>query len=293
MMVPPHLRPELTRLGALWAGHDAGCYQLPAALLDTRAALDRLLAAPDPATEDTGAQARLIAATVAAARDGADWPSVDVLLDAELDQQRAALRRRVLVEAVEVVASSLLVDTQRSGSALITEYLRPALDTLLDKLRAHAKAVVNLDAEGALRAGGQASKAWLTFDRGAEQYRALRAARQSLALVGVAAGEDASGLFAEVRNLPDVCPDTGRCTAACHRRRGRRTRAAASPGCWPTTPTYGCPPRPSRTPSTANGSPPSGNATSIHVRRGSSSDEREHERPHPRRRRPPVHRRGT
>lgn len=207
MMVPPHLRPELTRLGALWAGHDAGCYQLPAALLDTRAALDRLLAAPDPATEDTGAQARLIAATVAAARDGADWPSVDVLLDAELDQQRAALRRRVLVEAVEMVASSLLVDTQRSGSALITEYLRPALDTLLDKLRPHANIVVNLDAEGALRAGGQASKAWLTFDRGAEQYRALRAARLSLALVGVAAGEDTPGLFAEVRNLPEVWPD--------------------------------------------------------------------------------------
>jgi hypothetical protein len=206
MMVPAHLRPELARLGALWQGHDAGCYQLPAALLKTRTALDRLLAAPDPATEDTGVQERLIAATVAAAHNGADFPSVDVLLDAELDQQRAALRGRVLVEAVERVASQLIVDTQRNGSTLLAEHLRPALDSLLDKLRPHAKVVVNLDPEGALRAGGQASKAWLTFDRGAEEYRALRAARQSLALVGVAAAED-TGLFAEIRNLPDVWPD--------------------------------------------------------------------------------------
>lgn len=207
MRLPATLRADMARLAPLWDGHAAACYSLPDVVLDQRQALDRLLGATVDQSDAVGVQAKLIADTESAAHSGAAWPSVDVLLDAELDRQRATLQHRVLEAATEQVGTQLLSIIRRDAELIIADHLRPALNDLLSGLKPHAAAVVGVDAESALRAGTKATKAWLSFDAGADTYRALRAGRDALALIGVAPSEDLANMFGEVRNFDAVWPD--------------------------------------------------------------------------------------
>lgn len=199
--------PELNRLGALFAGADAGHYRLPGDVLAARAALARIEAAPAPDMPDEGAVlADLAAAMVKAAQhEDPTWPTAERALEARNGARLASTWQEARLRALEAAAGALVATVTDDPDRLLVECLRPALEDTLRQVEKHAAAfapVAEFSDRDLLSAVPAARSAALAMDAAAARYTAIRTAQELLSRGRCVL--DVDGLLSELRNPMQV-----------------------------------------------------------------------------------------
>lgn len=194
----------------LFAGADAGWYDLPADLLTARRGAQQLhqdyrdLRAPDSPHHD------LVHAVVQAATTGKPLPKLKPLADHRAAVEEYQAHAAVLRDAVEQADRTVGAIANEMAYELVTDYLRPALDRLLSEARALLLDMPQtLTADALLAEGRDLGPAWRRLHEVCSGYAVIRRAYGSLPL-DADVEHDLLGEYAEVKNRADLDPSVTR-----------------------------------------------------------------------------------
>jgi hypothetical protein len=186
----------LNRLTGLFAGFDAGHFDLPE---DAKTARSAFLAVLDADQRSRSAAARLdprvleqqaMAAVFDAAEAGEPifdpehppaWTAD--LLRAREEQERREAEARVLRQATEQAGDRLLGTVGDLAEVTITDYLRPAFEEVVEqaaRLRDRASGLTWDHPERVISMPSAARAAWDSMTQASARYRALREAQDAL-----------------------------------------------------------------------------------------------------------------
>lgn len=192
---------------ALFTGHAAGHYTLPADLLELRQATTRLDSErPDPPQHPTDTAAELGHATVAAAAAGKPLPSVKPLAAAHAAYDLWRQQSDVLDAARNVAAMQLDSLVMDLAPTVIAEHLRPAMADLQRQVAEVAKVLpVDTSDRMLLLADDSTRRLWFEMDGHVTRYTSIRTAQQVVA-PPLAGQQVDAGEFAVWDNLDDLWP---------------------------------------------------------------------------------------
>jgi hypothetical protein len=183
--------------------------ELPGQLAEYRDAAEALVAAVParPPENPLTVEESLVRATIAAAAAGEALPEADVLLDARRAAEAAKEASRIRKAAIEVAGHHLNGGLRGAAKTLVTGPLSSLLHDCLSEAKEAATAVGSVrNAEEALGASERVRKAWLSVQRLAGRYSAIRTAQERLRPLCPAVQHDTWNLYAEMRNFDEVWP---------------------------------------------------------------------------------------
>lgn len=205
---------NLSRFESIFAQQSVGLYELPKELLEEKAAAERIENELSNLPEINPAEAgeKLVADTVAAAIKGATLPDAGQLVT-DVDKAEAVeVRRATLRSALDRFNFERARKLPGYVGRIISEYLRPALETLLDDARTLAPMLTEYGAEPdvstMLDAPKKAQQAWRRFLELSARYDALRFGQSELEKVQPPQ-QDTNGRFREFRNGDELWPEMG------------------------------------------------------------------------------------
>ncbi len=199
----------------LFAGHDAGHYDLPASLLAHRSGLGVLRDALRKAQEDEARfnpadiRQRLADELGESARAGAlpaGW--VERWFAVAGEQSRAAAEASILSDAIAEAENDLVNAVRETADVVIVTCLRPVLGGVLATVRDRAAKTPNVPWDQPRLLARESPAVRETFrmvEDANERYGALRHAQHALRLVTGSPSEEAWELH-ELRNMPEVWP---------------------------------------------------------------------------------------
>lgn len=202
---------EQAILGKLFAGHDAGHYDLPPELLARREAEARinaearevatLLAAANPATVRSRIVAELIeAAAISDLPGGYEVP----FLEGQDELRRLSAAQSIVSDAKAELAERTPRVAARLSEDILADYLRPAMAAVLDRVRAGADLADRVP-WGEQRALTMADKKIREYHElvaiANEEYFALRTAQRLLMTLTGMPSSEAHHRFGELRNM--------------------------------------------------------------------------------------------
>lgn len=207
---------ETAILGKLFAGFDAGYYDLPQELLARRRAESRVLAElnglskgfvdADPAAARSGVVAELIKA----AGRGDITPGYEKpFLEAQETTRVLAARQSILSEARAELAEQTPWFASRMGEEILADYLRPAMEAVLDRLRpgAHLASLVPWDNQRALVMSDRPVREYHELASAAlEDYQHIRTAQRLVMTLTGHPSEEAHRTFGELKNMTTIWP---------------------------------------------------------------------------------------
>jgi hypothetical protein len=198
------------------AGHDAGFFPLPAEVLADRRAdavlnaalgeINTQLRAANPAAVRT----RIAAEVIELARTG-DLPGgYELEFVAEQEKlARLSAAQSILAEARRDLIDKAPWEAMRLSEAILKDYLRPALNTVLDGVRSGvglATAIPWGNQSALLRAREEVREYYDLLTTAADHYAAIRDAQGRLHDLTGHPSKEAFHRFAELRNMRDVWP---------------------------------------------------------------------------------------
>jgi hypothetical protein len=204
----PHNARNTRRLGALFDGHRARAYALPADLDAARRAVLRLgeevQKIEHPNVGD--AERRHIDGLVAAAAAGEELPDVAAVV--AVDQAAAAAGRqvRLLGQAIEAADAHLGGVVEDLAEHILTECLHPAAVDVMAQVSKAAKVLPDDPSpETLLRASDAARAAWFSLGDLGARYGLIRNAAGALHRANASQSQhDTDGRYAEIRNYDEV-----------------------------------------------------------------------------------------
>ena len=162
----------------LFAGHEAGAYELPERLTGARAHLHRVQAALrkyGPHDDPNVAIAELATAAATSATIKGDLGKR--VLEIEAAVEEALAQRHVLFAAEAAAAQKVAGTLAAEAEAIVEDCLQPALDTVMAEAGANVPKLDGaITADKVFRADEPAREAWFALEELFDRYRLIRAA---------------------------------------------------------------------------------------------------------------------
>jgi hypothetical protein len=203
-------------LGKLFAGFDAGYYDLPQELLGRRRAEGRVsaelraLSAELAKVDAAAVRSRVVSELIEAAAKGhlpAGYEAA--FIEAQDEMRRLAAAQSILSEARAELTDRTPYVAIRLSEEILANFLRPALEAILDRVRAGADLAARVpwgDDRTLVMADRKVREFHELVAKAQDDYVAIRSAQRQLKTLTGGPSDEAYHRFGELRNMPAIWP---------------------------------------------------------------------------------------